>query len=324
MAQFTALAKNIFFTISLVLLYYICNGFSYPILSCSIFAVISIWLVFLLTTSKKHDMDMLTAFLINGRGVKVPTGQSPLSLTQNCCIYFENKLDFNSIKSSISKTFFKFKRLSHIPILQHHNSALWDTKWIKIKITNDITNKMINKHTVSNNNQLYNLIDKLCNQTLSNKLPKWIFHYIENNNGLSVFLFRCHHGIADGIRLIHLASEIFTDANGNKIDIPKTSVLQCNNFISKPNLLKLLLTPRTYFDLLSDLYQIWYTVYGPMDRINPFKPDNNIHSGYQIHIRNKSLIKISDIKILKQKYNVSFNDVLTCLTCSGIRSYILC
>ncbi len=54
---------------------------------------------------------------------------------------------------------------------------------------------------------------------------------------------------------------------------------------------QLLLTPSTYSNLFSDT-------------INPFKPDDNYIRGDQIHIRNKSLIKISDIKILKQKYKM--------------------
>ena len=43
----------------------------------------------------------------------------------------------------------------------------------------------------------------------------------------------------------------------------------------------------------------------------------------EIHIRNLKPMKIADVKLLKNKYGVTFNDVITCLTVSGIRKYIL-
>ena len=43
----------------------------------------------------------------------------------------------------------------------------------------------------------------------------------------------------------------------------------------------------------------------------------------EIHVRNLKAIPIADVKALKNKYGVTFNDVITALTVGGVRKYIL-
>ena len=74
-----------------------------------------------------------------------------------------------------------------------------------MEITAEIQNRMITKHVVNGDEALYGLIDDLCNQHLPTDLPQWRSDYIENEDGLSCWILRISHGIADGIRLVSVA-----------------------------------------------------------------------------------------------------------------------
>ena len=270
-------------------------------------------------------MDAQTAFCINGRGSNCPKDEKPISTLQNCFIYFENKLDFDSIKTKIAKEFFPYKRLSSISVLPA-GSPVWETKFRSIEITQEVQDRMIVKHIVNNDDELYDLIDTIGNQHLPRDLPQWKFHYIENNKGLSAWVWRVSHGLADGLRLVPLAANLFQDIDGQVAGVPSIGKLnskQPQRRGARKNRINWM-NPKTYYRLFQDMYKVWYSINGDCDTLNAFKPDNKIHGPkVQIHVRNKTPFKIDDIKALKNKYNVSFNDVITALTCSGIRSYIL-
>merc|ERR1719464_631937 len=148
-------------------------------------------------------------------------------MTQNSAIYFENKLDFeNSIRPLLIKQLHSYKRLSHVGVLPTASSPLWTTRWQPIELNESVYNRMIQKHTVDNDEQLRAMIDDLCNEPLPNDLPLWVFHYIENNNGSSIWLWRISHGISDGIRLISIAANMLQDAKGNAIGAPTSVILK--------------------------------------------------------------------------------------------------
>jgi len=271
-------------------------------------------------------MDMLTAFCINGRGARCPKGEVPMTMTQNAAVYFEDKLDFeNGIKPLLIKQMHAYKRLSHIGVLPTASSPLWTTQWRPVELNQSVYDRMIQKHAVDNDKELMAMIDKLCNEPLPNDLPLWVFHYIENNNGSSIWLWRISHGISDGIRLISVAANLLQDVDGNPIGAPTSVILKKRSGKKKGKGKKMnWLNPQTYLKLFADIKKMDYSVNGPCDSINAFKPDAKIHGPKrQIHIRSKVPLRIGDIKVLKNKFGVTFNDVITCLACSGIRAYIL-
>ena len=85
------------------------------------------------------------------------------------------------------------------------SDRLWNTKCKPVEITTEVQNQMITKHVVNGDEELYRLIDDLCNQHLPSDLPQWRSDYIENTDGLSCWILRISHGIADGIRLVSVA-----------------------------------------------------------------------------------------------------------------------
>ena len=106
---------------------------------------------------------------------------------------------------------FKFNTLpvlsgfSSIAVLQSPLDRCWNTKWKPVEITTEIQNRMIIKHVVNGDEELYKLIDDLCNQHLPTDLPQWRSDYIENTDGLSCWMLRISYGIGDGIRCVSIA-----------------------------------------------------------------------------------------------------------------------
>lgn len=326
----TKLSRNFLIAVWCSLLYAFFGGYGHPIITFLLTTGILLWLVFLLSIPKNEDMDMLTAFCIHARGVICPKGESPMTMTQNCLVYFEGKLPFDTLKQHIISRLYKYKRLSSIGVLPSPNAALWSTRWQPIDITDDVINRQILAHSVSSNSELYALVDKLTNEQLPSDLPLWRFHYIENtaDDGLSMWVWRVSHGISDGIRLVSIASTLLQNAEGGDIGAPKGSILSAKKSDpSAPRKKKRRgpnwMNPKTYVQLFEDLYSVWFSINGPCDTLNAFKPDGRVHGGEQIHIRNEKAISIDDVKVIKNKFGVSFNDVMTALTCSGIRRYIL-
>ena len=94
---------------------------------------------------------------------------------------------------------------SSIGVLRSPSDRVWNTKWKPVEITAEVQNRMICKHVVNGDEELYRLIDDLCNQHLPSELPQWRSDYIENDDGLSCWILRISHGVADGIRLVPIA-----------------------------------------------------------------------------------------------------------------------
>ena len=206
------------------------------------------------------------------------------------------------LKQTLCDKLYKFKRLSHIGVLQHPNSPLWSTRWKPVDITQDVMDRQILHHTVSDDSELYALIDKLTNEQLPRDIPLWRFHYIENRDagGLSMWSWRVAHGISDGIRLVSIASTLLQNAQGQSIGAPKGSILSSQPKSQGrrrrgPNWAN----PKTYVKLARDVYQVWFSINGPCDTLNAFKPDGRVHGGEQMHVRNVRAIRIDDVKTVK-------------------------
>merc|ERR1712217_587977 len=122
---------------------------------------------------------------------------------------------------------------------------------------------------------------------------------IENSNGLSCWILRISHGVADGIRLVPIAGEMLQDIDGNPIGAPKGSVMSNKPSSTEHTKKKTVgpnwMDPRTYWQLLGDLKLMHYSIDGPCDTICPFNPDDKVHGPEkQIHIRNVKPFKIED------------------------------
>jgi len=325
----TKLARNFLCALAFSLFYALFIGYAHTTITFLLFTGILLALVERCTVSHRDPMDTLTAMCIHKRGVVCPPGDTVTSMTQNCFIYLEDKVDFDKLRQTVCDTMYRYKRFSSIGVLKSPTDRLWNTKWKPVEITEDVKNRMILKHVVHGEDQLYRLVDELCNQHLPSDLPQWSSSYIENEDGLSCWILRISHGIADGIRLVPIAGEMLQDIDGNPIGAPKGSVMSNKASASQkhrrpkavgPNWLD----PRTYWQMVGDLKLVDRSINGPCDTLCAFKPDDKVHGPKkQIHVRNLKAIPIADVKALKNKYGVTFNDVITALTVSGVRKYIL-
>lgn len=88
---------------------------------------------------------------------------------------------------------------------------------------------------MNNEEEMMRMIDKINNTDLSSyaKQPLWKFYSIGNKQGNECVLLRLHHVIGDGISLVGVLSNLFTDASGNPaiIDIPIGSNLSLYNTV---------------------------------------------------------------------------------------------
>ena len=227
----TPLARNILIVLVLFSLYTFFGGFTYPIVTAIVSLVVSLIVAFKFSISKNEDLDVLGAMVINNRGYYEPKGTEKPPNTQNCVAYFDKPLEWEQVRSHmISKLFnqYKYRRLESIGKIEPNGSKkAWNTQWIKCDINDpSIMNQLLQYHKVTNNDELYELIEQLCNMVLPRYLPQWRVHYIENNNGLSCWLWRVSHGIADGLRLVSLATDFFQDIDGNPCKVPSMGKLQ--------------------------------------------------------------------------------------------------
>lgn len=82
--------------------------------------------------------------------------------------------------------------------------------------------------------------------------------------------------------------------------------------------------PKIWYQLLKDVYTLVDAIHGPIDTISPLKRDAKLHGPkVQVHVRSRKPMFVADIKAIKNKFNVSVNDVITALFAGGIRKYIL-
>ena len=183
-----------------------------------------------------EDLDVMGAMCINDRGFYNPAGSEKPSNCQNCFAYFEKRLDWDQVRPLMIKKLFNYRRFECIGVIdpksrmfkksRNVSNKVWNTEWIKCDMTDPaIINQLLQCHQVSSNDELYTLIDKLCNVKLVGYLPQWRVHYIDNLDGMSCWVWRVSHGIADGLRLVTLCSELFEDIDGNPINPPRSGKL---------------------------------------------------------------------------------------------------
>lgn len=215
----TPFGKNAVVVVGLFVLYSYLGGFNYPVITGVITLVISLILAFKFSIGKDEDMDVMGAMVINDRGFFTSSESVKPPNTQNCIAYFEKRIDFEHTRKHLSKALFKYRRFSSIAVIKPKQSnKVWNTQWIKCDMSDaNISDKIITYNKVNNNNELYDIIDQLCNVRLPPYLPQWRVHCIDNLNGESAWLWRVSHGLADGLRLVPLAQQMFEDLDGNPI-----------------------------------------------------------------------------------------------------------
>ncbi|ETO17528.1 hypothetical protein RFI_19793, partial [Reticulomyxa filosa] len=131
-------------------------------------------------------------------------------------------------------------------------SPVWCTEFKDSGDDLDIKKDLISIHHVKDNKEVHALIDEIGNTYIDIDKPQWKFHLIyneaaiknnnNNNNNNShdnnndehksedieycALLWRVSHGISDGLRLVHIVEELFTDEKGEPAKAPDIGKLK--------------------------------------------------------------------------------------------------
>lgn len=108
---FTKLGRNFLIAIAFSLFYVFAIGYANTTITFLLITGVLLALVERCTAATKDPLDVLTAMCIHKRGVVCPPGDTPMSMTQNCFIYFEKTLDFDKLKQTICDTMYRYKRM---------------------------------------------------------------------------------------------------------------------------------------------------------------------------------------------------------------------
>lgn len=149
--------------------------------------------------------------------------------------------------------------------------------------------------------------------------PLWIFHRITNQGiGLSGLLIRIHHCIGDGISIVNALSEILTDGSGVTLSVvPISGKVDVSGSKKKPR------SSPSFYQKLTSFFQIISLPSSKYDTRTLFSPKNNRN---MIMTRKRRTIifpavRLEFIKVIKNKANVTVNDVLLSVLTGAIRKY---
>eukprot|EP01035_Chromulina_nebulosa_P019941 gene19941-25907_t len=176
----------------------------------------------------------------------------------------------------------------------------------------DIRRDHISESYVNNESELFANIESIVRSDLKgyNQIPLWHVHCIHNNGtGSSSLVIRVHHVIGDGISLVGTLLPLFTDIQTGlpiQNDIP-SKMRSAESNIPKPSL----------FAIMKAAFEVLYLAISPYDSNIKFTSPNK--SQLVMTPTRKTILlptlKLEFIKGLKNKANVTVNDILlSCLT----------
>jgi hypothetical protein len=197
-------------------------------------------------------------------------------------------------------------------------------KWILTELGPDfdVEKDIIETIEFDNENEMKEIVDRLSMKTISQneKTPLWRLYRLIPRNKDSIntkggILVRLHHVIGDGISMIGAMTKFFENENGGHftLDIPE-KMSGGNKFKFKlgfivkfiRSLFKVLLLPQSFYD--SNVTMI------PDHHSKKKMPERCVNVDFPV-------IKLDFIKEIKNKANVTVNDVLLAATSGMIKRF---
>ena len=165
------------------------------------------------------------------------------------------------------------------------------------------------------------IVDEICSTSIFEVegKPLWkIFRIINKNpSEPSVVLYRVHHSIGDGMSLIGTMANLFTNADGSKIDLDIPQKMgnnrEASNSFSASKIIRYITTAFQVLTLPNSHYDSDIAFTAPNKR-------KLIFSKHRKTVIFPTL-KLSFIKDLKNRAGVTVNDILLTATAGAIRRY---
>lgn len=180
-----------------------------------------------------------------------------------------------------------------------------------------------------NNDKLYKVIEEhLFDDLRENRgdIPWWEFLIIRNyGSGLSACVLRCDHSLSDGLSLVTLFQDLITNTDGSKVDDIIPSSMKNKFDLNKNKTSKRPSSTSMFFKSFNAFYQVVTLAKTKFDDAVVFR--KSIQKGFVFNGNRKIVIfqtlSLPFIKDLKNKANVTINDILFTALSQAIRDYCL-
>lgn len=184
----------------------------------------------------------------------------------------------------------------------------------------DVERDLIRTIEVESEDAMAEKIDELCSITYPEgaTVPLFIMYRLNNTGkGKSAVLVRLHHAIGDGVALIGSMSRVFQDLDGNpfSLDIPEKMGGGTNRSFSLATLWKFVTSTVAVIALPLTPFDSPIVFTDPAKKTNLTMKDRRRRTVYF------PVLSLDFVKQLKNKGNVTVNDVLLACTAGAIRRY---
>lgn len=184
----------------------------------------------------------------------------------------------------------------------------------------DVERDLVRSIDVDSEAALAKKIDELCSLTYpeGEKVPLFVMYRLNNTGaGKSAVLVRLHHAIGDGVALIGAMSKVFEDLQGNpfSLDIPKNMGGGTTRTFNLATLWKFVTSTVSVMALPLTPFDSPIVFTDPAKKTNLTMKDRRRTTVYF------PVLSLEFVKRLKNKGNVTVNDVLLACTAGAIRRY---
>jgi NRPS condensation-like uncharacterized protein len=191
-------------------------------------------------------------------------------------------------------------------------------------IDNEVEKRAVETREVDGEEEIRAMADKLCMEEIpyDTERPLWrVYRLVNKGTGKSAMLFRVHHVIGDGIAMVGMMTNLFDLLNGEpfKLDIPEK--IGGGSKMGGGSIFGIIFTfLKSLVDVLSVASSRHDTdiAFAPGHSPQYFKNKSNVRKTMYLPV-----VKLDFIKELKNKANVTINDVLMAATSGMLRRYSL-
>mmetsp|Transcript_17781 Transcript_17781/g.33486 ORF Transcript_17781/g.33486 Transcript_17781/m.33486 type:complete len:502 (+) Transcript_17781:65-1570(+) len=266
--------------------------------------------------SRDRRMSFSSELMISGAFPEKATMAPPLI---DAVYFFKNCPKIEHVKASCSRLF-EFVRWRCSP---QYNSTTktWEFVDCDHKIEDHLS-----ELTVNSESEIYEIMDRLSKDDFSSMAgkPLWKFYLIHNKGkGVSAVFCQIHHVIGDGISLVVALKKIFDDKSGAPLSFDLSSAktkagVQKTPKKSSPSAVSL------FFTILKSTFKVLTLGMSKFDSDISFTTKNKPETAMSI-ATNKFVffptLKLSFVKLIKEKAQGTVNDVMLALTTGAIRRY---
>eukprot|EP01039_Chlorochromonas_danica_P008358 gene8362-9212_t len=258
---------------------------------------------------RTRSLSFSSATLLSGTFPEKAAVRQPIV---NGVLYFNTCPDLEAIIKNVEYLMY-YDRMRSGTIIVNGKPELVDLEDVPQCARDIVTSTIVN-----NDQELQDVVNKIVATEIEfeEKKALWRMHRIENRNGRHAVLVRIHHVIGDGMAMISLMNGFFHDEHGKRLNI---DIAEKKKAIGGKGMKFSLSTIPTFIKSALEVILLPHSAY-----------DSNIaffpHHNAQVSMKGRRsvefpTVKLEFIKAIKNKANVTVNDVLLAATSGMIRRY---